>query len=437
MWNPFRKNEPEIDPEYEKFKRDMARLNHENDALLRGEKNPRAISEAPGAKPLDFGDEDLIAELGNIEEDIESGDTELFAEANTLLSSGKSIPPEETGIRQKKEPSSKDGKTAHELVLQYAPEYLDEGGENIVYGIPGRPDIVVKASRYGMFESLTSDPSTVRAESVGENKVLKQMKREISKDSGYAKTRRELVEYFGRKHVTPQKKFLIKVPVTPEELDDMRKRYATFFGVDVPDAEEAWTYVTVQRREKFGTANHASANVGNLEHNLLREGLHKNKNHMQTYRRLQSALVWNEGEITNEEIVTVINTYGIRMLAIKVKQEPSLKAALKDFVEKAIRYAGETGEIIDIAGRDNISFIKEKGEWTYKLLDPVYPFEDQVLEKSRRYYAAKPDSAHESNVLLQGINFVRGLNALAQLSGSEKRLEFLPASLRREGGDLI
>lgn len=363
--------------------------------------------------------------------------TELFANALTQPKAKVERAEQEvSGVREKRPRSQKERfsleSTGKEMALKYAPEYLGAGGENIVYDIPGRPDVVVKGSKYGLYESLAGDPESVKAESVEDSILLMDMQDDLKME---AVTRKKLVQHFGREHVPPQKKFLMKVPVNEDILSEAYR-----FGPIALDVDEAWTVVTVQRKQELPKGKYVSASIGNLEPNILlfrkpgddQYKLYKDQKYMEEYGRVSDALVNGKDEdITVEQITDVIRSPGLASVANRAKEDPEFREALKDYVEKAISFAEETGEIMDIVGADNTVFVKENGAWTYKLLDPIYPFDSQLLEKARKAYVAEQRSISdkEANALFQGINFVRGLNAFAKISGSEKRLEFLPSAL--------
>ncbi|MCR4256089.1 MAG: hypothetical protein NUW08_00085, partial [Candidatus Uhrbacteria bacterium] len=98
-------------------------------------------------------------------------ETKLFAKAETLHGApAERTDQEVSGVRKKRPKSERErfslDATGKALALKYAPEYLGAGGENIVYGIPGRPDIVVKGSKFGLHESLAYDPDSPKVESV-------------------------------------------------------------------------------------------------------------------------------------------------------------------------------------------------------------------------------------------------------------------------------
>ncbi len=415
MINPFRRAEAPRPPEEDSLMAELNEIIKEDDAILAGEhkKNPEGMG---------------------------TERTELLAYADTMVGRGDlHLPKEITHVRKKprsqKEQTYGLEKSEHALVLRYAPQYLDEGGENIVYEIPDRPNVVVKASKLGIYEALAHDSELPAADSVELSDQLREMNKLLGKEGAYSQARKKLYEYFGREHVPPQKRFLIKVPVNKEILDVTEKTFGPWYGIKIPkDRKEAWTFVTVQRKQELHEENYVSANIGNLEPSMAQGGMFKDKKYRDAVNRMNNALIWGQEDVTAEEIAFVIRTDGIQNLKERLESDPELKEALKDFAEKAIAYANDTGEILDIVGKDNVVFVKEGGKWTYKLLDPIYSFQDKILEKSRQIYIDKPQDDLEGNVLFQGRNFVRGLNAFAKLAGSEKRIEFLPVALKRDTG---
>lgn len=411
MWNPFKKKEA-IKPEEDSLMAELKKDIEEDDAILKGTNQNESIR-----KP------------------VETDKTELFSLTETLPAAGKEV----SGVRKKPRSPQQEKyaleSTGKELALKYAPEYLAAGGENIVYDIPGRPHIVAKGSKLGVYETL-ADRDSVNAETVEDSLLLMSMREDLKEESAL---RKKLFDYFGREHLPPQKKFLMKVPVTKAILDEAEAQFLPTHRSRIKkNTDEAWTFVTIQRRQDLPKEKHASASVGSLEMSILNYRkpsdpdyrLYKDEAYMEKYDRVSDALVRGEDEeLTTQEIMEVIRSPGLRSVIKRIEKEEGFKEALKDFVEKAIEFAEDTGEILDIAGADNVALVKEDGEWTYKLLDPLYPFEDHVLESAREAYLMKQMNNKQFNILFQGLNFVRGLNAFAKLSGSKKRLEFLPKSL--------
>lgn len=354
-------------------------------------------------------------------------ETKLFADAETLPGAPvEQTEQEVSGVREKLPRSKRERfsleATGKALALRYNPRYVAEGGEHIVYEIEGHPEILVKGSKYGLHESLAYDPDSSKVESVEDSILLMDLRDDLKIE---AATRRKLFEYFGREHVPPQKKFIMKVPVNEDILKEVER-----FGAIEKNVDEAWTIVTVQRKQELPKGNYVSASIGNLEPNIIEFRLHRNKEYMKEYERVSDALVRGEDDdVTIEQITEVIRSTGLASVAQRANEDPEFKQALREYVEKAIDFAEGTGEIMDIVGTDNTVFVKEDSKWTYKLLDPIYPFDNQLLEKARKVYLGEKISDKDSNTLFQGMNFVRGLNAFAKISGSERRLEFLPAAV--------
>jgi len=351
-------------------------------------------------------------------------------ELDNVLQEAQRTREEVSGVRRKPRSRKQDKytleSTGHAFALKYAPEFLGAGGDNVVYDIPGRPDIVVKGSTYGLYQTLALGEDSVNAETVEDSLLLMDMREELKKDG---ELRGKLFSYFGREHVLPQKRFLMKVPVTKTILDETERKFkGEFYSESVKkDVDEAWTIVTIQRKLELLSDQYVSASTGVVEVSAIKHGLWKDKEYMKEYHAVSDALVSGQDEnISVEDIAFVIKAPGLLSVVQQAEKDPEFKTMLQDFVEKAIAFAEDTGEMLDIAGRDNVVFLKEQGAWSYKLLDPTYPFADGVLTKAREVYGKPHRSNKEWNILLQGLNFVRGLNAMAKISGSKKRLAFLP-----------
>ena len=123
----------------------------------------------------------------------------------------------------------------------------------------------------------------------------------------------------------------------------------------------------------------------------------------------------------------------------KTEEDSAFKKAVEDFVQKAIRYANETGEIVDILGggrSGNVMFMKRKEEWTYRMIDidmklptqhPSYislHAAREALDRLEKDPATRL-SWEEKSHMINGFNFVLGINAMAAALGIKDRVHLL------------
>ena len=114
--------------------------------------------------------------------------------------------------------------------------------------------------------------------------------------------------------------------------------------------------------------------------------------------------------------------------------DSALRYSLKEFVSKAVSYANETGNILAMAGKDNVIFYKdaENGDnvndekWNYLLVDalpihnePVFKISQEI---SHKIMNDQKISEHEKTLLKKGLNFTRTINNLAEKLGMVGRL---------------
>ncbi len=126
----------------------------------------------------------------------------------------------------------------HELVKKYQPKFLAKGGGQMVYEVPGHPNVVAKVAT----ESLKK----IIAWNLDHNEALDSLPEEIEELAKLflekeVRRHQQLKKYFGSIHVPNQKQYLIQVPVTPEILN---KIYDNNPPVGV---EKSWSVMTIQK----------------------------------------------------------------------------------------------------------------------------------------------------------------------------------------------
>jgi len=323
------------------------------------------------------------------------------------------------------------------LSEKYMPHFLAEGGENIVYEIPGHPDIVLKGSKKVLYDIL-SDPK-------GETHALNEAKNRIDRER---MLQGKLREHFGAEHLLRQKQFLMKVPVTREILAHTEQNYLRFFHRTIPqNRREAWTYVTIQKKQELKKGSYENPKAENINPQELGRNSITELSSMDAsffdprvrkdFEEVSEGLLRGERaqRISEADFSKLIGSRPLNRLLHRMRGDEGLREAVKSFVENCVHFAEDTGEIIDFVGKDNIVFLKEDGRWTYKLLDPLFPFYDHVLEDARKIFVeTKGEGIHDmdtdkSNKLTQAFVFVRLINGLAVASGAEASLDFLPEEL--------
>lgn len=127
-----------------------------------------------------------------------------------------------------------------------------------------------------------------------------------------------------------------------------------------------------------------------------------------------------------EKIIAYIYP-SLRFLIEKIKVDIELKASLFDYVGRVIQYSLDTEEIVDMAGGGNVLFIKNKEQrWQPFLMDALSPADlnFKLLKQGALLIKhQQPVDTHAKANILNVINYVRFVNALAMLADSSARLD--------------
>ncbi len=73
-----------------------------------------------------------------------------------------------------------------------------------------------------------------------------------------------------------------------------------------------------------------------------------------------------------------------------------IKNIIVEIILKITDYVKDTGNILDIFGKNNFTFFqKDNGEWDYKVLDPFYP---DFLERSKVNFQSDDENYSEGRI---------------------------------------
>jgi hypothetical protein len=309
----------------------------------------------------------------------------------------------------------------HDLVLKYNPRYIGQGSESIVFEIPSHPEIVAKGSIHSIRSNIDSalrynlNPQDLSP--ITENFFREKIKNDAKRFS-------VMKAYFGSENVANQKKFLIRVPINNEILNHL------YEGNPPLQINETWAVVTFQRLiEEFGIRDRLSLVSGYSEFQEVSNEL---------YKEITDRLIFgveSEEPLDENKFLDVQKSPALRELLEKSKTDEELRSLLKDLIAKSIIYTNETGEILDLAGTDNIVISKLKGKWTFKIVDGMYPGSDMI--SNVRVALSKLSSQeelgqHHINCILNVINYTRTINGMAEILGLKSRIDILPKDLTVE-----
>lgn len=116
------------------------------------------------------------------------------------------------------------------------------------------------------------------------------------------------------------------------------------------------------------------------------------------------------------------------------ESNPQYRDAVRDFVDRLIMYTADTGEAIDIEGKDNVIFYDKDGKIEYTLMDALLLDPKNFMRNADRFTEwvnGNKEGTNIQTVVPHNVNYLRALNALAWKTGSEKRLSKI------QGKDII
>ncbi|WP_237106371.1 hypothetical protein, partial [Nonomuraea sp. MG754425] len=128
----------------------------------------------------------------------------------------------------------------------------------------------------------------------------------------------------------------------------------------------------------------------------------------------------------HELFVTMQRNDSVSRLLVRTAEDPALRAAVRAFAGNAIAYTRATGEIMDLVGNGNVIF---PASGSYLLVDALSPSPlptSAASEALQRLDAREPLTAKDRAILLNVLNYVRTVNALADATGLAERIGIVP-----------
>ncbi len=103
-----------------------------------------------------------------------------------------------------------------------------------------------------------------------------------------------------------------------------------------------------------------------------------------------------------------------------------MKQEISSLISLIIDYAEETGQILALAGEDNLLLHREYDKWSYLLVDVLPNFDEPIFAETKKILVKirekLPLSEKERDILKRGINFIRVINFLSKILGLDKKL---------------
>jgi len=314
-----------------------------------------------------------------------------------------------------------------EIVRHYKPTFLARGGDHLVYAVEEHPDVVFKASSFAIKDSLSASADAGEdLDSIPDDEKTR-LEEGIAKKTAQA---RILREYFGASHTVNERRYIMKVPVSKAIIDeifkgDWKKRK--------PPAEskkltEAWSTVVIQERiPELADPSHLGFYFGGF----LEE---RGQIDAEEYTELNNSFV-PLCQATPDDVALFLRlqdnpkTHALTDLIAKTESDPNLKSTTAALVLNVISYANETGNILALAGEDNVILFNKDGKWDYLLIDalpihdePVFEYAKQALH---RHINNEDISEHEMTLIMKALNFVRTVNGVATTLDLPERLRMI------------
>src|SRR3989338_8047224 len=326
--------------------------------------------------------------------------------------------------------------TDDEIIKKFRPEYITQGGEHLVYRIPDHADVVVKASKHKIVNIICSHytENNVPTNQRLSQRVTEEYKSEVDQKN---QELRRLRAFFGNEHTLPEKRFLMKIPISREILEelfknDYKKRNLPESARQLP---EVWSHVIVQKFTPLvADPDHLSFSFGRLcEDRQIDSGL---------YDEITSALLDDkDSPVSKERFFDLQDSSREKYLQTaitKAQQDDGLLTAVFDFLRKTVEFSHITGQILALGGHDNVIFYrKDDGRWDYLLIDAIIPIPEPILQSTVEGIAQKIArgealSVAERRNLQRCLNFIRVINVAISILGGLGRIE-MPNVLRKPG----
>lgn len=302
------------------------------------------------------------------------------------------------------------------------PQLVAHGAEHLVLRLR-KPGMVVKvnyAESEPVYEALLHG---------GADDLDDAMRRLRARRDAYLAKMATLARYFGRDAVPRQRVVITEVPVSAAVIDALRRRRD---GSERepggppepagPRSMPAW--VAYQREVALDPGRTVSLGGYYLEETVLNS---QEPGDLDDYAAVHDALVdpaiRPDAELRRKAIRLFDD---LERVTAKLRADPDFPDALAQAVRGMIRYSQEVGEVLDVAGLDNIVMAKGQDGWRIKFLDALSSFDctfDDLRRAARKLERGQELDGEEEVRAHYAMNTLRVINALAMLAGIPERLD--------------
>lgn len=296
------------------------------------------------------------------------------------------------------------------LPSKHGPELMARGGEHLVLDFedPKHSDLIYKVNFHESLPLLKA----VQQGGPEKERALQVMLEEMDRRR---KELNRLRRYVGFSAVPVQQAMIREIPVTTAVVRAL-KLPDEVIGPNFPETVPAW--IVLQRKVELGRDD-ISLNAYYPEASFYPPSQGQEAGH-----RL---LVGDEGGDSNRDVQldAMLSLYpDFRFLNGYAMRDPGLRSALREATEQMIGYVRETGTALDLVGKNNVVLRKTVNGWDLKMLDPMSMGDARIrdLEKAIRAFRDREETEVDWEKVMNALNTVRVLNALALISGSSERL---------------
>lgn len=322
---------------------------------------------------------------------------------------------------------------------RYDPRIMAKGGEHLVFRFnePFRRELTEAEKKSGKraverprdivykINFYDTGPILEAVASGDEAKVKRALDKMRDKIEDKRRSLEDLREYFGFDAVPAQQYLIREVPLTEAVVAAVRPDLVHKASglTSIP----AW--VEVQRKLDLGQAISVNGYYPEAPQSQAHEAADERE-----FNRIFDAGhdVLTGGPLSEmdreSQLENVLAMYPeLRRLASRAKDNPSFKEGLRQLSDKLMDFIEDTGIALDLAGRDNMVMVKRGDKWSVRFPDVLAPGDfsfinmKMVLEQMRQ---GQSIGNRGRLVALNLVNTVRVVNALALISGNDRRLSY-------------
>ncbi|HBU27512.1 TPA: hypothetical protein DEB00_00155 [Candidatus Uhrbacteria bacterium] len=306
-----------------------------------------------------------------------------------------------------------EGMPEQEMISKYKPTFLGMGGEQIVFGIEGHPNVVAKVRKHTLGEVVNYN----RTEGISDEELHPAARAYLEKQLRREQGAQKLLKTHFPGHTLLERQYIQQVPVTRQMMEAIKDRWSTYDEL-ADGVHHLWTTVRIQ--EKLPPEAMPNQEAISLSFQYVEQ--HFDDDEVDAYDNLNTVLL-DGAPLEDPGLLEEVLPHA---LLDAMDQHPELKHLVSEFAEHAITYTQATGEMLDLAGSWNVTVFEKDGTWDYVMPDAIYPARDSYTRGVFGIDAllhGKTIEAGKENTVLNTISYARFVNALAMVSGSSARLK--------------